>query len=249
MKYLILIVFLCSLAYADEERKGERERLLKADKAEDITAKDLNNFPEIYLERQKVIQNRNSRTGVYTEPHYTQGDQSRFSLGYSMSQDYRNLGKVQSIYGTYMNRLDDFYQEMWWALHVKRTQAQFNAIHDDSGARDTNLQSLTTFGTGVGHSFNTFSEIFDTNRLYEAILVFFNYNFHLDSTDDERYQGFGYSAEYSLSYRSTKNFFYGGKFSYNWAQVERPAQGNESLSSRSFSFGWTSLGFEMGFYF
>ena len=248
----IFLIFISFSALAiDNERENQRRIMLKADKVEDISAKDLNNFPEIYLKRDTIIQNRNDKTGIFTDPHYSLSDQSRFALGLGLSQDYQNPTKVQSIYAAYMNRIDDFYQELWWGFHFKRTQAHFNAISDDAttGGRGTNQQSLTIMGTGVGHSFVALADLFDTNKLFEVVSVYFNYNFHLDSTDDQRYQGFGYTADYSLSYRTSKKFFWGTKFSYNWAQVERPEENNESLLARSLVFGWTTISFELGFIF
>jgi hypothetical protein len=81
------------------------------------------------------------------------------------------------------------------------------------------------------------------------VSVFGNYNFHADSTDSESYSGFGYTAEYSLSYRSSKRFFYGGKISYNWALVDRSQVDEEDLTERSLVFGWTTVGFEFGYFF
>lgn len=249
--YLLFLFFLIVYpSYGmDEYRAEEKILLLRSPESQDISAQELNTFPEIHLQRQKIIENRNAQTGMYTDPHYTLADQSRLSVGYSLSQDYRNPGKVQAISGSYLSKMDDFYQELWWALQVKRTQAQFVAVHDESTTKDTELQSFTTLGIGVAHSFNALSDLLESDRFFEALIVCFNYNFHLDSTDDERYRGYGYNAEYNLSYRTNESFFYGGSFSYNWAQVEKPAENDEPLLARSFSFGWTTLGVEIGFYF
>ncbi|MEE2671803.1 MAG: hypothetical protein VYA54_08835 [Bdellovibrionota bacterium] len=237
--------------HAQYSQRVERDRLLKDYEVKDVTAKELNDYPEIHLDDQSIIQSRNQATGIYEEPYYSLQDQSRLAIGYSLSQDYQNPMKAQSVYATYMNKIDNFYQDMWWALQFKRTQGEFNALHTDpdNGGRGTNQQGITLLGAGVAHNFWTLADIFESKRLFETVAVYFNYNFHVDSTDDQSYQGFGYTAEYSLVYRSSRRWFYGGKFSYNWAQVERPDEGDEDVIDRSLVFGWTTLGFELGFYF
>lgn len=251
-KLLILItLFLTSHSFAQNVKEVERRRLIRDYKVQDVTAEEINNFPEIHLDEQSVLERIDKRTGVYEDPYYTLQDEARFSLGYALSQDYQNPTKVQSVYGSYMNKMDDFYQDMWWAIQFKRTVAQFNAIHDapETGGRGTNQQGITMMGLGVAHNFWTLNDLFKSSRVFETVAVYLNYNFHVDSTDDQSYQGFGYTADYSLVYRSTKRWFYGGKFSYNWAQVERAAEEGESDSDTSLVFGWTTLAFELGFYF
>lgn len=246
-----LLDFLIPPSFAQNIKEVERRRLIKDYKVQDVSAEELNNFPEIHLDEQSILERLDKRTGVYEDPYYTLQDEARLSLGYALSQDYQNPTKVQSVYGTYMNKMDDFYQDMWWAFQFKRTVASFNAIHTDpeSGGRGTNQQGITLIGMGVAHNFWTLNDILKSNRFFETIAVYVNYNFHVDSTDDQSYQGFGYTADYSLVYRSTKRWFYGGKFSYNWAQVERPQENEEGTLERSLVFGWTTLAFELGFYF
>lgn len=248
-----ILILLANVATAQETPKErERELLLSVPNPEDITAKELNNFPEIYLQRDTILEDRDSDSGIYEDPHYSLTDDSRFAVGLGFSQDYNNPTKVQSLYGSYMNRINDFYQEMWWALHFKRTQAHFNAISDDpeTGGRGTNNQSFTIMGMGVAHNFYALADLVESNRIFETIAVYLNYNFHRDSTDEENYQGFGYTADYSLAYRTSKRFFIGGKFSYNWAQVARAAENDEEkLPARSLVFGWTTMSFELGYYF
>jgi len=104
-------------------------------------------------------------------------------------------------------------------------------------------------GLGAGYRFRALSSQFFTDRFFENISVFGNYMFHSDGTNQEKYKGYGYTAEYGLNYRSSKKLFYGGKLSYNWAMVERAPIDDESLSARSLVFGWLTFGFELGYYF
>lgn len=261
-KVLIATLLLFSIvSHADENLQRDRELLLEHSKGSQVDTKKLNRYPEIHQFSDSILQELNSSTGIYNDAYYTRKDSSRFSLAYGFSHDYEQFSKVQSFDFTYLNQFDDSFQELWWAFEIKQTTAKYNSIADErvsttndpnsvaAKQRDENTQSLTTFGIGISHRFKTLSSVFNTERLFETISVFANYNLHTDSTDSEKYAGVGYNADYTLGYRSSHGLYYGGKVSYNWALVGRTQVDNESLNDRTLVFGWTSIGIECGYFF
>lgn len=252
MKYLLLFLFSFDLLATQLQR--DRQNLITPKPPQSVSTSDVESFPEIYLHNNSVLQERNAETGLYSTAYFTAKDESKFSASYMFSQDYEDFTKVSSFDLNYQNKFDNDWEQMWWGILLKRTIAKNDAIAEDSIAkngepRSSNQQSFTTLGFGYGHRFKTLSSFLETQRVFETVSVYVNYVFHIDSTDSQRYQGFGYNADYGLHYRSSESLFYGLKMSYNWAQVERAAENNEKLSDRSIVFGWFQLGFEIGYYF
>lgn len=262
-KVFIAIILMTTQTFAAKVDPIEEDRnlFLNQDKSQILDDKDAYKFPEIYQQSEALIRDTDSRTNIKGEPYYTRLDSSRFALSYTFSQDYEDPGKVVMFDTTYLNQFDNSYQNMWWGIQFKRTSADYSAIADarvnSTGSSDSvadlsrgdNEQILNQFGAGVAHRFKILSQVYDTDRLFEMITVFFNYTIHQDSTDDEQYTGFGYNAEYLFAYRSSKRFYYGTKLTYNWAQVLRTQQDEEDVIDRSLVFGWTTVGFELGYFF
>lgn len=260
MKIFLLVstffIFISCGSYQLSEDTNERRLLLKTYNPDDVNAKDLNQLPEVYLAEQSALQDKIDEHGIPGDSYYTGSDDVRVSASLNYSQDYEDPTKVQMIDLQYLSRFDESYREYWWGVQLKRTVAKYSAVAEESTSntltneRADSSQSFTIAGFGLGHRFRALSSHFFTDRFFENVHVFGNYVIHLDSAESERYQGYGYSAEYGLNYRSQYNLFYGGKLSYNWALVERQKKSSdEDLESRSLVFGWFTLGFELGFYF
>ena len=254
-KAALLLSIITFNSFANELVEREREVLLTPKPAEDVTSSDANTFPEIYLNNESILQKRNLDTGRYSDPYFTAEDNYRLAIGYALSQDYEDFTKVSTMEMNLFSKLSSNYKDLWWNLQLKRVTAKHSAISEDSTAtnntlRADNLQSFTIGGIGFGHRFKTLAKVFETDRLFETINVYANYIFHKDATDEEQYQGYGFTATYGLGYRSSNSFFYGLRFSYDWAFVERAAEDSEEkLEDRSLVFGWTAIGFETGYYF
>ena len=258
-KLLILMTLYATNSYSQDFIGMDEEEILNYPKEEAISVKELNEFPEIYNQMDSPLRDKNSSSNIYEDPYYTRRDNAEFNLSYTFSTDYEDPTKVQSFDFSYFNQFDNSYQHLWWALQIKATTALYNAIADErvnsTGnsesvaelTREENKQSITTFGLGLGYRFKALAQAFNSNRFFERATAFFNYNTHTDATDQESYNGYGYNADYIINYRSSEAFTYGVKLSYNWVQVQRAANENEKLQDRSLVFGWTSIGFNIGY--
>ena len=226
-----------------------------------VSAEDLNDYPELYQSEDSVLREYNSTSGIYSDPYYTRNDNGLVSISYSMGASYDEPSRIVSFEGTYLNAFDSTYQDLWWGFQLRRTVANYDAIADERTSssgdtnsvanteRGTNLQTLLSAGLGLSYRLKAFSYAFDNERIFEHSSFFISYVGHKDATDDETYRGYGYNAEYVLAYRSLDNFYYGLKLSYHWLLLERAAIDEEGLADRSLIFGWTSLGFDLGYIF
>lgn len=261
---IALLIILASISFpslADGNLHRDRELLLDNPKGESINGVELSTYPELYLEENSVLKELDRSSGLYSEPYYTRQDSTRLAFSYSFSVDYEDLSKVQSFDASYSKQFNNTYKDFWWGVQFLRTSAKYDAIADErtssssdpnsvaGTARRDNLQTFSIFGFGLSHRFKTLSHAWDSDRFFEFISVYANYVFHNDQTDDEKYSGLGYSANYSLTYRSSERIFYGIKLSYDWVLVDKPQVDEEELEDRSLVFGWTSIGFEAGYIF
>ena len=254
-KVLIFVTF--SLIYSCStmtQKERDREILITPKKPEDVTAKDINNYPEIFLNEESALQEFDDNKGIFKEALYTGLDTKKVTLSINYSQDYEDPTKVQTVDAAFWKRFENEYEQMWWGLQFKRTVAKYSAIAEESVnntdiPRKDKSQQISMLGFGFGHRFKGLAGTLNSERFFEFISAYGNIVYHVDTAEEKKYQGYGYTAEYNLSYRYSDQTSLGTKLSYNWALVERPEDGDESLEERSLVFGWLTLGFEIGFYF
>lgn len=254
MKKILLIILVVSTdnIYCNEIHNRDRELLLSHPKNKEVETSLLKKYPESYQAFDSLLQERNKSSGLNSPAYFTAQDSSRFSVSYSLSQDFEDFTKVQSFDLTYLNQFDNSFRELWWGVQLKSTTAKYNAIADEnpSAVRGDNLQSLASIGAGIAHRFKALSVAFKTQRTFEILSFFTNYISHLDNTDSAPYTGYGLTTKYTLSRRTSQNFFYAANFSYDWAFVEKTTpRKKESLTDRSLVFAWTTFGLELGYIF
>ena len=259
IRIIIVTIFFCSInIYANDIADRNRELLLTPKK--NISISDLEKYPEIYRMDNSILKQRDSDTSILSDAYFTLNDPSRLSVTYGLSHDYEDITKVISLDINYLDRFENSYQGLWWGMQFKSVSGKYSALADErvsttgnsnsvaNTTRSENIQSFSILGLGFGHQFKALAQAWETNRLFEVISIYGNYIIHSDSTDSQTYSGYGYTADYQLSYRTNNSFFYGGKISYNWALVEGEQIGTELLIDRSLVFGWTTLGLEIGYF-
>lgn len=249
-----LLVFTLYSCASSTKSDRQRERLLENRAERRVETSEINSYPEIYLANESALQEVDTTEGIVEDAYFTGNDFSKFTLGYNFSFDFENLTKISVVDFAYSQRISDSYRMYWWSVHYQSLSAIYNAIADDKSvssvpARSTSNQSMSIFGLGIGHRFRALAGTMSP-RFFEMINVYGNYVSHIDSSTETQYQGYGYNAEYALNYRSGERITYGLKFTYNWALVDRAKENDdESLQERSLVFGWSTLGFELGYYF
>lgn len=254
MKTLSLLCLLTLISCASKSNsQRQRDILLENKEDNKIDTSELNAYPEIHLADESALQEINTTEGIVEDAYFTANDSSRFGLGYNLSLDFESPTKVQSFDFIYSSRISESYRQYWWSVHFQKVTANYSAIAEENpnngDLKNDDSQSLNIFGLGIGHRFRGLAGTMSP-RYFENVNVFANYISHNDTVREEPYQGYGYSAEYTLSYRSGESLTYGAKFGYNWAFVDRKkTDKDEKLEERSLVFGWSTLGFELGYYF
>ena len=217
---------------------------------------------EKYQRDEAVIYELNSNLGIKDKRFFTGSDKAHFSASYAGSADINSFMKLNSINATLMARTKN-YSRLYLGGMLKITQAQFSLLtnnqtpdagdntHDESQYQrpDTTKTTLTTIGLGAGYRFKLLLDFMKTTDVFEQVNVFGTYNTWKESYIGKSYKGYGFTADYTLVKRTSQNFFYGMKYSYNFATLERPAIGTEKAKDRSFAISYSTLGFELGVVF
>lgn len=254
---ILISLFIINTAWG---QTADQMLLYQTPNPEKVSPKQLRENSEILLEKESLINEIDKERGVYTERFYTRKDSGRLSFAYHVSHDYEKLSKLYALDLQVIKKVNS-YKDTWWGFQFKRVVAQYNALanelevtssHPDADSkleRRNALQSMTILGLGVGYRFKILTQFFETNRVFEHIMAYGNYIFHLDGETEEKYRGYGATMEYGLHRRVGESFFAGGKLSYNLASLERAAKTDEDKIDRSLVFRWTSIGLEVGYYY
>lgn len=211
--------------------------------------------PEKYLRDESMIYDLNTNLGIKDQRKYTGTDKNRLSLSGHLSANYEHFNHILGIDATYMRRTDRF-DRLWWGFQFFRHRTRLDAVAepqlDEVPDRPADSEgTITAAGIGVSYRFKLLLDFIDLEDRFENIDVFTNYLQYEDSFTGKTYQGWGLTASYGFIKRSSTNFYYGPKISYNLAPVKREKlDGNEtSKRSREMTLGWLSLAFEMGFFY
>ncbi len=254
MKYLFLLLLSFS-AFANEFYYLPEEELNP--EAQEVLIKK----PEKYQRHESMVYDFNSTLGIKDQRQYTGGDKNRLSFSGHVSGAYEHLTDIVGFEAQYFRR-STRYDQIWWGAQLYRMDAQFDSVTQnhtgssvDADADPNQVRpgdaktAILGFGPGVSYRFKLLLDFWPTEDWFENIDVFANYIVFQDKHIGQDYKGYGLTTSYGLHKRTQTSFYYGGKFSYNLASVTRAAIGNESTTNRSFSLGWLSLGFEVGFFY
>lgn len=251
MRLFFLLLFAASAAVAQVDPFDLPEEDLNPP-TEDVLIKK----PAKYLRNESMIYDLNTNLGIRDQRRYTGNDWNRFSVAGHVNASYEHPQQLYGFEASYMHRLKR-YNKIWIGGQFFNHFSRFKTVSDNSGtgaeagfvrpgqAKNT-IQGL---GLGVGYRFKLLLDFVETENVFETIDVFLNYLSFKESFIDETYKGYGLTANYGLHKRTSTNFFYGGKISYNAGSVVRPNRGGESPSDRTLPLGWLSLAFDIGFFY
>ncbi len=125
----------------------ERDRLLKPENPNDLNPQRLTEDSEIYLFSDSLIRDTDEDLGILGDYYYTGKDKNRLSFSVHFSSDYSDVGKVSTISGQYLSKLDN-YKQLWWGFQIKRTTAKYSALADEiqSTSGHSDSDSITVHG-------------------------------------------------------------------------------------------------------
>jgi hypothetical protein len=217
--------------------------------------------PEKYQRHESMVYDLNPEMGIKDQRRYTGLDNHRVSLSGHLSSDYEHFTDILGADFTYMHR-SNRYNRIWYGLQIFQHQTYFDAITQNHTGTSTNPRAdsniirpgdvkntVTAAGLGVGYRFKLLLEFIEVENWFENIDVYANLLELNETFIEEKYRGYGLTANYGLHKRASTHYFYGVKFSYNLASVTRDALNKEKFSERTLSLGWLSAALEIGFFY
>lgn len=239
------------------DRDYERDRLFKRENPDKLKTTEINQFKDIFLYENSVLYEETADE-LYADDYYTGKDNNRFFMTYQFSSDYEEQGALTSLEFGYQRKMKNF-KDTWLTMTLKRTVAEYDEVANEMTSSGTNAdgntqrfsekQTFTTVGGGVGYRFRALSDLVQSDRFFETCHALLTYSSHLDNATGKEYNGFGLNTDYGLHYRSSSSFYYGGKLSHNILPMVREPIDDEKRQQRSIVFGWTSIGFEIGYFY
>jgi hypothetical protein len=191
--------------------------------------------------------------GLSLDSFSTSEDSSRISLIYHLNANPMKLTGISGFEVEYAKK----FQHAWWEFYFAQTTSVFSNVADDNSqfpnntADEINEQNLTTstFGTGISYRTSLVQTLISSDNVFETVAAYLNYNKTSADLGDS-YSGFGMKADFGVHYRISEIFHWGGKFSYNMAQVKRAEiTENETSSAKSLLLQWTTFAIDLSYYF
>jgi len=191
--------------------------------------------------------------GLSLDSFSTANDGSRISLLYHVNANAMKATGISGFEVEYAMKFD----HAWWEFYFAQTTSTFSNITDDNSQFPNNTtaevdeQNLTTstFGTGISYRTSLVQTLISSDNVFETVAAYLNYN---KTTSDlgDAYSGLGMKADFGVHYRISESFHWGGKFSYNMAQVKRAEiTENETSSAKSLLLQWTTFAIDLSYYF
>jgi hypothetical protein len=260
MKYIILFTLLFSLnSFAQGTDDPFR---VKPDKS--YSHQDVKEQKEILLLEDSILEDIDKVVGLKNTDHFTKWDNTRLSINYHTTVDITKIQTLSSFDIKFSRKMQHF-TGLWWSFLAKKTFANFDAVSENptpdaaadpssdrfpNNARPaTSKQDILQVGLGLSYRFKFILPWREVKNFFEEIHVLLSAVSHTEGFSKLDYSGYGLIVEYEIYKRSSKKFFYGGKLSYNIADVTREVPSALDLNDGRLLLSWMSLGFNMGFYF
>lgn len=243
-----LLTFFSLSAFAQDPFELSEEELNPS--TEEILIKR----PEKYLRDESVIYDLNTDRGIKDQRKYTGEDRNRLSFAGHLSGNYEHLQNILGGEVAFMRRSTS-YSQFWYGAQFFNHRSRFDAVAEPQEDEATNRpghapNTIMAAGLGMGYRFKLMLDFFRTEDVFESVHVFANYVRLNESFIEQVYQGWGMTANYGIHKRSSTNFFYGGKLSYNLAPVRRAALPDDlGRRSREMTLAWLSVAFEIGWFY
>lgn len=264
MKIIFYIALLSFSLNTLAQSNARRKEVYQVKRPGAISATDLANNKEIYLENETVIRQYDLRLGVERESFFTMKDNHRLALALHFNSNMNNIGGATGFELTYHKRIQNF-QRSFWSLIYKSMSADFSEVGENptgnasaistsnsfpnNKIEDIAAQTITTMGLGYSHRFKFFLDFFHTEKVFEQVNAYLAYNTLEESQRGFEYTGIGLIADYEIQYRSSEKVFYGAKFSYNISNVAREKLPGETSGDNKLNLAWLSFALQLGYYF
>ena len=198
------------------------------------------------------VQQRDENTGLMKKPWDTSDDKHILSFYGGGNANIKKVANIVQLEGDYSFQMESF----WPSIIISHTMGEFSSLTTPNPAITPNYnddlleanESVTSIGAGFGYRTRIFANALG-ERSFEKISFYLNYNIFSETFNSETYTGFGIKTNYGIFWRTSRDFHFGFKFSYNLMSLRKAAEfENQRGSDRSLTLSWPSIGLELGMY-
>ncbi len=187
-----------------------------------------------------------------TESTFNPSHNNRFSFMLGFNPSLSRAADLSNFSFSYGKQFESY----WLDTNVSMTKGLFKELSANNqtatGATDAQLEtqenSLTTIGIGIGRETRYAQTLLPFEDIYELMAANLTYNMYKEDYSGKSFAGPGLLAKFSVYKRFNDYFSAGTHFNYNLAVVEREKENNESTSARSLTIGFLTIGFDISFY-
>lgn len=259
-KILFLLFFFSPMSFAHYDTAIEE--VFDPDQEYKFKTQDINKKSEKYKADEALIFVPDKELGVGGDTRFTLIDKNHFTLSYDLHHDFEKLNTIRSFEFSYHRRADH-YSKFWWGPHVYSMNANNSEImgqplpYSLNKNAEANIQrdesdkmEIMGYGLGMGYRFKLLFDLWSKEKdFFEYVFAYFDKVSLFDEVTTKFYNGYGTTIDYHIQHRIRTQFYYGMKISYHLISVMRPAIGSEEQEERTINPSWTTLGFEIGYYF
>lgn len=194
----------------------------------------------------------NTELVLNTESTYNPSHDNRFSFMLGFNPSLSRAADLSNFAFSYGKQFESYWLDTNF-LMTKGLFGEFSANNQTAtGASDFQLEtqenSLTTIGVGIGRETRYAQTLLPFDDIYELMAANLTYNMYKEDFSGQSFKGPGLLAKFSVYKRFNDYFSAGTHFNYNLAVVERAKENNETTSARSLTIGFLTIGFDISFY-
>lgn len=184
---------------------------------------------------------------------FTPTHTNRFSFMAGVNSSMMKSSDLSNVAFSYGMKLDNY----WLDSNILVSKGLFKKFSSNNptatGATDDQLDtqenSLTTVGFGIGRETRYAQTFLPFSDIYELMAANITYNSYKEDFSGKTFSGPGLLAKFSVYKKFNDYFSAGAHFNYNLAVVERSKDiDTETKSQRSLTLGFLTIGLDISFY-
>lgn len=187
-----------------------------------------------------------------TESTFNPSHDNRFSFMLGFNPSLTRSADLSNFAFSYGKQFESYWLDAN-LLMTKGLFSEFSANNPSAtSATDAQLEtqenSLTTIGVGIGRETRYAQTLLPFEDIYEFMAANLTYNMYKEDFSGKSFTGPGLLAKFSVYKKFNDYFSAGAHFNYNLSVVEREKINNETTSARSLTIGFLTIGLDLSFY-
>jgi len=230
---LIILSLLAPTAFADKLNGGIQLKSSKEREAE-LLKMNSDQFDSSFAIHDES-------TGTAYSTYSTKDDLWHLAGGLIANANPMQFGTKSGFDFTISRRVES----PWIDFYTSSQKATVSSISSKGSTASANISIMTI---GLSQRIKLAQTLVKSDRIFETIG--FGIGTYAVKDDLYSYKGYGLHADYTLSHRFSQTFYYGLRYSYHMAPLERPeAYDQEPKKDRLLMTSWLHMALEFGCYF